>query len=298
MEQKKITEEEKQGEKKIKTLPFSQLLKIFGLESFLFSITLILGIFSAQKIVELLGPTQKSLPELSLLDFLIYFVIITVFVVLLSFLKKFQKTKGVIYKGIFILAIFGGGTMVLSVWTGDILALVVIGVLIYFYFKKQQIYLHNLIVILGLAGAGSVLGLQLTSKMIIVLLIVLSIYDFIAVYKTKHMIKMAKEMVQKGVVLGLIVPLEFLDFKESVKKIKPGGKFLILGGGDIAFPLLLAVSLVQSGIWDSLIVGLFSLIGLFVSFFIFCVQKTRSPIPALPPIALFSVIGYLIVVLI
>ena len=40
--------------------------------------------------------------------------------------------------------------------------------------------------------------------------------------------------------------------------------------------------------------NIFSLIGLFLSFYIFASQKVRQPIPALPPIALFSIIGYII----
>jgi len=69
---------------------------------------------------------------------------------------------------------------------------------------------------------------------------------------------------------------------------------LVLGGGDIIFPLILCSSLIPQGIANSLIVGLFALVGLFVSFLFFIGQKTRKPIPALPPIALFSIIGYLI----
>jgi presenilin-like A22 family membrane protease len=52
--------------------------------------------------------------------------------------------------------------------------------------------------------------------------------------------------------------------------------------------------LVLEGILSSLIVAFFSLIGLFVGFYILTKQKIRQPIPALPPIALFSIIGFLI----
>jgi presenilin-like A22 family membrane protease len=82
--------------------------------------------------------------------------------------------------------------------------------------------------------------------------------------------------------------------------VKPGGKFLILGAGDIVFPLILTVSLIPQGISDSLIVASFSLLGLLVGFLIFISQPPtgpgggRQPMPALPPIALFSIIGYLI----
>ena len=105
---------------------------------------------------------------------------------------------------------------------------------------------------------------------------------------------MVKEMVEAKAILGLILPSKISDFKINLKEVSPGGKFLILGGGDIIFPLILCVSLASQGIFKSLIVSVFATIGLALSFYLFISQKTRKPIPALPPIALFSIIGYLI----
>lgn len=105
---------------------------------------------------------------------------------------------------------------------------------------------------------------------------------------------MAKEMIEQKAILALVAPSNVSGFQASLGEIKPGGKFLILGGGDIALPLLLCSSLIPVGILNSIIVAFFSLIGLFVGFYIFARRKARAPIPALPPIALFSIIGYLI----
>lgn len=105
---------------------------------------------------------------------------------------------------------------------------------------------------------------------------------------------MAKEMIEAKAILGIILPPKIAEFQAPLKDVKMGGKFVILGGGDIVFPLLLVTSLVPYGILKSLIVAIFALFGLFISFWIFISQKTRQPIPALPPIALFSIIGYLI----
>ena len=58
------------------------------------------------------------------------------------------------------------------------------------------------------------------------------------------------------------------------------------------------IILIPEGILNSLIVAMFSLIGLLVSFLIFISQKMRKPIPALPPIALFSIIGFLVTLII
>lgn len=105
---------------------------------------------------------------------------------------------------------------------------------------------------------------------------------------------MAKEMIEAGVILALIVPQKISDFKADLKEVRPGGRFLILGGGDMVFPLILTVSLIPEGILNSSLVAFFALLGLFLSFWIFTSQKVRQPIPALPPIALFSIIGFLV----
>ena len=126
------------------------------------------------------------------------------------------------------------------------------------------------------------------------LLIAISVYDVIAVWHSKHMIKMAKSMLESGVVMGLLLPKKLSDFQEDPRKVKPGGRFVILGGGDVIFPLIFSVSLLPQGIAGALIVAFFSLLGLTASFAFFVLPKKRKPIPALPAIAFFSIIGYII----
>jgi presenilin-like A22 family membrane protease len=108
------------------------------------------------------------------------------------------------------------------------------------------------------------------------------------------MIKMAKEFIEAKAIPGLVLPQKFSEVSASLEDVKMGGRFLVLGSGDIIFPLLLVSSLVPEGIKKSFIVAIFATIGLLTSIGIFLSQKTRKPIPALPPIALFSIIGYLI----
>jgi presenilin-like A22 family membrane protease len=90
------------------------------------------------------------------------------------------------------------------------------------------------------------------------------------------------------------LPQKFSEVSASLEDVKMGGRFLVLGSGDIIFPLLLVSSLIPEGIKKSFIVAISATIGLLTSIGIFLSQKIRKPIPALPPIALFSIIGYLI----
>ena len=272
--------------------------KIFIIEAFLFCLTLGSGIAAAFRInnppPNFGGGQKVNIPQISFPQFILNFLLATLFILLILRFVKFEKEKGTIFKILFILAVLLGGLLFLETWLPEHLSLIFIFVLIFWWLKKPSVLIQDLLIILGIAGTGSILGLSLNPLMVIALLIIFSIYDFIAVYKTKHMVRMAKAMLESRAILAIVIPPNIFGFRESLEKIQPGGKFLILGGGDIAFPLIFSVSLIPSGIFNSLIVALFSLIGLFASFWFFTKQKERKPIPALPPIALFSIIGYLI----
>jgi presenilin-like A22 family membrane protease len=277
-------------------------IEVFFWESLLFFFAILLGVSTAFKLSDSLKIQNIKASPISIWQFITYFIIGTVLVLIIPLLIKSKPRKGKIFKGLFVFAIFWGGIMTLDVWLGDyffgsLLALFLIFSLIILWFKKPSVLIHNICVILGIAGVGSVLGLRVEPKIISVLLLVFAVYDFIAVYKTKHMVKMAKEMIEHKAILGLIIPKRRADFRGELKEIKAGGKFLVLGGGDIVFPLLLCVSVIPD-IFSSFFIALFSVIGLFFSYFIFFKQKEQKPIPALPPIAVFSVLGYLITLII
>ena len=268
--------------------------KIFIIEAFLFCLTLGLGIAAAFRMNEIFKIQKVNIPQISFSQFILNFLLATLFIFLILRFVKFEKEKGTIFKILFILAVLLGGLLFLETWLPEHLSLIFIFVLIFWWLKKPSVLIQDLLIILGIAGTGSILGLSLNPLTVVALLIIFLIYDFIAVYKTKHMVRMAKAMLESRAILAIVIPPNIFGFRESLEKIQPGGKFLILGGGDIAFPLIFSVSLIPSGIFNSLIVALFSLIGLFASFWFFTKQKERKPIPALPPIAFFSIIGYLI----
>lgn len=278
---------------KTKIFP-KQIWKVFVIEGFLFSLTLFLGIITAIKISNILEIQKTEIPEFPLPKFIIYFLLATLLIFLFVRFLKFKKQKGVIFKVIYISTVFWGGTLLLSAWISDLSSLLLMAVLIVWWLKRPSIFIQDVCVVLAMAGAGSVLGLTFTPEVVVILLVVFSIYDFIAVYKTKHMVEIAKEMIESRAILGLVIPPNLKSFKENLKQVKPGGKFMVLGGGDIVFPLLFCCSLISSSVLKALIVALFSLIGLLAGFLFFINQKQKKAIPALPPIAFFSIIGYFI----
>jgi presenilin-like A22 family membrane protease len=270
--------------------------RIFFWEGILFFLTLILGILTSWKILRIPGIELQKIPlrPSSLWEILFSFASGLLIVLLIIRFLKFRPGKEILFKAFFVLPVFLGGTLFWGLWIGDIFALVLILVFLIWWLKKPNVLLHNFLLISGMIGIGSVFGLRLDPLLVIAILIIFSIYDFIAVYKTKHMIKLAKEMVEARAISGIILPQNLSELQVSLENVKIGGRFLILGGGDIVFPLILVSSIVPTGILNSLIVAIFATIGLLGSIWIFLSQKTRKPIPALPSIAFFSIIGYLI----
>jgi len=285
--------------KKRKPPLLDQYWKIFFWETTLFILTLGLGIISALKIPQVVEAEIEKMPfePVSFWEFLLPFVIALSIVFLVIRFVKFKPGKGILFKLFFIIPIFTGGIFFFELWIGEPLALILISALILYWIRKPNIIIHNFLLITGMVGVGSIFGLRLEPLLVVFLLVIFSIYDIIAVYKTKHMVKMAKEMIKARAIPGLILPPSFSELQTSLKNVKIGGRFLILGGGDIVFPLLLVVSLVSYSLVDSVIVAVFATFGLMFSFLIFALQKIRRPIPALPPIATCSILGYLFTVL-
>jgi presenilin-like A22 family membrane protease len=273
-----------------------EIIFIFFIEAFLFYLTLALGILCAKNLEKILEIQRIEIPSFSSLEFVFYFFLATLFTFLIFRFLREKTIKGRIYKILFLLVSFFSSLIFFESFLPEPIPLILIFLLIFWWIKKPIVLNQNLLVIFSLAGIGASLGLSLKPEAVILILIILSIYDFIAVYKTKHMVKIAKDMIETGTILGLVFPFEPLGFLKSTKEIKPGeGKFLILGGGDVTLPLIFSVSLLKFGILKPFIVALFSLLGLFANFLFFIFQKERRPIAALPMISLFSFLGYLIV---
>ncbi len=276
---------------------FESPSKVFAWEALLFLLTLLLGVLNGYRINQVIDFSIAKASQANLLHLAIYFVVGTAVLAGLSS-SGFKKTRGVIFKILFLLAVGTGGLLLLQFWIHPQWAILIILSLLILWAFLHSVLVHDLLVILGIAGAGSWLGLSFTPQLVILILLVFSVYDFIAVYKTKHMVKMAKAMVESDSIVGLIIPSRVKDFTKDISHVQPGGKFLIVGGGDVVFPLILCVSFVPSSMVKALIMILFSLLGLGFSFWVFNTQKIKKPIPALPPITAGAVMGYLVTLLI
>jgi len=276
-------------------LKIKKLLFIFFIEGFLFYSTIVLGILCALRLEKILESQKIEYSLISPLKFIFYFFLATFFIFLIFRFLKRKTLKKHIYKILFLLVSFFSSLIFLEAFFPEPISLILTVSLILWWIKTPIVLNQNLLMIFSLSGIGASLGLVLRPEAVVLILIILSIYDFVAVYTTKHMVKIAKDMVETGTILGLVFPLNLKSFLKITEEIKPGkGDFLILGGGDIALPLIFSVSVLKFGAFKSLVISFFSLLGFFINLLLFISQKEKKPMPALPLISLFSIIGYLI----
>ena len=244
-----------------------------------------------QSVYVLPSPVSPYQPvEIGVFQFLVSFLVATV--LMLFFLK--------IFKGKFMFEIFFSGAVIFGAqgplgiifikFTAFLSAIAIV-VLRFIY---PRIWTQNVAIIIGIAGIAASLGMSVKPLMALIILILLSVYDIIAVYKTRHMIRLFKGMAKRGAVLALVIPRSFSLWFNKFEIIKPENKneFIFLGTGDLALPIFFAVSTLSSGINFFLFIIFGAVIGFAVNHLIFINQREKKPIPALPAIALFSILGY------
>ncbi len=195
---------------------------------------------------------------------------------------------------------------------------------------RYNFYIHNITEILIYGGLALLIVGLLNIFSAFVLLVMISIYDMYAVWKSKHMIVLAESQMENRIFSGVMIPYQNKDGKiitnlgpvkkEKAKKnekkkksekksAKKTTKTAILGGGDIAFPLIFAGTVVtdqgllahfssEPGVylaWPMIWFGLLIIIcaTIAISLLFFFGKKDRF-YPAMPYISLGCFAGYLI----
>jgi presenilin-like A22 family membrane protease len=260
----------------------------FFTESSIFLSIQFLALFVGWKLLEKLKPLA-IMETISITEFLVAFVIATAILLLTI---KFIKHR-MVFKLLFIFLIVIGSKIVFesifpSLFAGILAVLVLLA-----WLMVPTILTQNIAMIFTIAGISASVGVALAVPVILIMLAILSIYDVIAVYKTGHMVKMFKNLLKKGVMLAIVVPAKLTDVHQRISDITPGKGVMMLGTGDIAFPAMFAVAVLRISWVASIGVILGSWVGLFIIYILLTAQRERKPMPALPPIALCSLLGFL-----
>lgn len=266
--------------------------QLFLQEIFWFSLAQFSGVFLARRAGALLGEISAPAERITLADFFIYFFVGTITVFVLS---RRSKISDFIMRLLFVFTLFFGAELFLSFFINPVSAFYFSAALVIARFILPSIFLHNIIFLFSVTAFSSILSLQIDDAAIVILLAVLAVYDIVSVYITKHMVKMAKAMIESKLIFGLIIPEKIKYNFWEVEKARPGEGVVFLGGGDIGLPLFLVANTAFSDLAQGIIVALFAILGMALSYWLFVSQKFRKPMPALPPIAMMTIIGYLLI---
>ena len=139
--------------------------------------------------------------------------------------------------------------------------------------KIKYLWLKNPSATIAAGVVGALFGISFSPSLIILFLVFLFIYDYIAVFKTKHMVEMAKFITKKE-----------MPFTITSKVKLPGKKEqrIDLGTGDLLAPIMLGVSFLSINPLGYYLSFLGGIIGILVIYYI--LSKKRMFLPALPPI--------------
>jgi presenilin-like A22 family membrane protease len=170
------------------------------------------------------------------------------------------------------------------------------------WFVIPLIWLHNLVLILAVSSLGAVFGRFITPWTAMAIILALAIYDFLAV-RFRYMLWMADRLSQINALPALIIPKNNSEWNFNLKKrekiieVNPAEReYSILGGGDIAFPCLLTASVYFAQGWKpAAIIAVLGLLGLVSVYAVQAIFLKGKPMPALPPIAAFTLVGLLII---
>lgn len=254
-----------------------------------FALTGFLALFAVTR----LGSDRSYVPSASVS--VPYFLTIF-FLMTLLLLAGLRATKGgVVFDIIFTIAILSGAWFTADVFFSGAVPLVLGSLVILARFLWKSTLSQNLALVFGISGIALAIGTDLSPKAILIILTVLVFYDIVAVYKTRHMVRMFRGLVARGVLFAFaLTPLRWRDLRAVPLKDGDVSAGMLLGTGDVLLPVMLAVSVFAERQAYGIAVVLGAMAGFGLTYLIFLKQKHKRPLPALPPIALASVFFYLL----
>ncbi len=185
----------------------------------------------------------------------------------------------------------------------------IVAILAYLKVYKKNVFVHNFTEVFIYGGLAALIVPVISITAAIVLLIIISLYDAIAVWQTKHMVTLAKYQTENKLFAGLMMPYdkrtnkiplfakEKKTSKKSKKKTKSSStsiKTAILGGGDIAFPLIFAGVVMKS--YGSFLYPIIIIFTTAIALFLLLTYgKKDRYYPAMPFISAGAFLGFVIV---
>jgi presenilin-like A22 family membrane protease len=241
-------------------------------------------------------------PDVSLWPILIYFFGVVAVVAIILFIIPLNKLRYV-FKILFAFMFAWGVFIVTYFFIPDPAAYSLAAVAGIVWLFWARIWLHNILLLVALAAAGSIFGFLFSPWTFMIFMLVISIYDVVAV-RFGFMVWMADRLSGTASLPAFVFPKKVSDIKLNLKAVQVGElkketadkrEHTILGGGDIGFPLMLSSSVYFAyNMNAAILTGAFAIVGLIGAFVIQKIWLKGKPMPALPPIAVMSLIGFVI----
>jgi len=234
-------------------------------------------------------------------SFILISLAVIIGTVILLLIMKFRQFK--IWKLWYFLSVFVTLSISWAAFIPEMAAWISAAVAAVFKIFKPNILIHNLTELFVYSGLAAIFVPVMNLFSATILLLLISVYDMYAVWKSKHMIALAKFQTSSNLFAGLTIPRSLpslksiLLFKTSPnkKKATTTESVAIIGGGDIGFPLLFAGTVAaQFGFQKAAIIPIFAALGLL---FLFYISKQGKFYPAMPFVSAGCFLGYGIVTL-
>ena len=218
---------------------------------------------------------------------IIYILFITALILFLS--RKFSLRWLIVLLEIFLL--FISVFLLLSLFIGASAFYFAFLFVLLRRILPENTLLKNIGAMASISVVGVFLGVSLGIGPMLLLLIALAIYDLIAVFKTKHMVSLAKIFKKENSAFTLTL---LANLTNKLKKQNPlPKKTFELGSGDLVIPLAFSVSLLKNNLPNkAFLIPVFAYIG--ISLTIWFALKYKKPLPALPLQTLLMLLAFLL----
>lgn len=319
----------------MKVIEYRQLLYIIAMFMFVQFFGLLLGIalFNGEilPLPSQVSQTFFSTP-LDLLFYIAYIIVVSLVLILIFRIYKGKKLF-IIFEGVVIfiaslivfMIVFGliNDSALVTLYGTPITSnflVAAIAALVLIYLKNKRPQLRNVAAIIASVGVGLILGISFPFYMALLFMAIIAVYDFIAVFITKHMLALARVAEDNNLALLIGVdevealPASRLDksyvaeYRKEKGRIKFNtqmhnmlGKNMVpvaarveLGTGDLAIPLMVAISAYSPG--PNFVLSFFVIFGAIAGLLLtmFILRKYKRALPAIPPLFLGIIIFVLI----
>ena len=252
-----------------------------------------------------MGMERPQLEESTSFIYIMLGVLLGTGIILL--IVKFKRTN--LWKLWYFFAVLVTMLIAFGSFMGEYLAFFLALVAGIFKVFKPNVWVHNITELFVYAGLAALFVPIINMFSAVMLLILISIYDAYAVWKSKHMVKMVKFQTKSKLFAGLSIPYSLKKTKNQTGNqskavsIKSGKvkkmQTAILGGGGIAFNLIFTAVVMKTLILEGMTKNIAFLNSLVVVVFVtvalaFLLFKSKRGkfYPAMPFISLGCFIGY------